>query len=80
MITISTFAAVIIGMTLAVWLGVAVWATVTGMRRKAAGEQAAAAARRGGLLLQNAPTVFMVVDGKGRIDAGPGLAEWLGYS
>lgn len=80
MITISTFAAVIIGMMLAAWLGVAVWATVTGMRRKAAGEQAAAAARRGGLLLQSAPTVFMVVDGKDRIDAGPGLAEWLGYS
>lgn len=80
MITISTLAAVVTGMVLAAWLSVAVWATVTGMRRKAAGEQAAAAARRGGLLLENAPTVFMVVDAKDRIDAGPGLAEWLGYN
>ncbi|MEM8694580.1 MAG: PAS-domain containing protein [Pseudomonadota bacterium] len=80
MITISTTAAVVTGMLLAAWLGIAVWATVTGQRRKAAGERAAAAARRGGMLLENAPTVFMTVDGKGRIDSGPGLAEWLGFS
>ncbi len=80
MITISTTAAVVTGMLLAAWLGVAVWATVTGLRRKAAGERAAAAARRGGLLLENTPAVFMLVDAKGRIDAGPALEEWLGLS
>ncbi|WP_246263340.1 sensor histidine kinase [Parasphingopyxis algicola] len=80
MITISTTAAVFTGMLLAAWLGLAVWATVLGLKRKAAGEQAAAAARRGGMLLESAPTVFLVIDLKGRIDAGPGLAEWLGFS
>ncbi|QLC21573.1 PAS domain-containing protein [Parasphingopyxis sp. CP4] len=80
MITISTTAAVVTGMLLAAWLGVAVWATVLGLRRKAAGERAAAAARRGGLLLENTPAVFMLVDAKGRINAGPGLEEWLGLS
>lgn len=78
MITVSTTAAVVSGMVLAAWLGIAVWATLAGLRRKAAGEQAAAAARRGGMLLESAPTVFMVVDAKDRIDAGPGLEEWLG--
>ena len=80
MITISTTAAVVTGMLLAAWLGVAVWATVMGLRRKAAGERAAAAARRGGLLLENTPAVFMLVDAKGRINAGPALEEWLGLS
>jgi signal transduction histidine kinase len=80
MITVSTSVAVIIGMVLAAWLAVAIWATVTALRVRAAGERAAAAARRGGRLLESAPTVFMIVDAKDRVDAGPRLAEWFGFS
>ena len=80
MITISATTAVVTGMVLAAWLGIAVWATLTGLRRKVAGERAAAAARRGGMLLESAPAVFMVVDAKDRIDPGPGLNDWLGLS
>ena len=78
MITVSATAAVIIGMVLAAWLVVAVWATAQAARRKSRGERAAEAARKGGALLESAPAAFMLVDGKDRLQPGPGLGDWFG--
>ena len=78
MITLTPFAAAITGAVLALWLGVAVWVTVAGRKRLAEGERAIEAARRGGELLTSAPAVFMTIDSRDRIQAGPRLAQWLG--
>lgn len=78
MITVSPIVAVAVGAVLALWLGAAVWATVVALRRKAGGERAAEAARRAGELLGSAPAVFMTVDARDRLTAGPNLAERLG--
>ncbi|NNC72272.1 MAG: histidine kinase [Sphingomonadaceae bacterium] len=77
--TISATAAVVTGMVLAAWLGIAVRATLVSMQRKTRGERAADAARKAGALLENAPAAFLIVDTKDRIQAGPQAAEWLGF-
>jgi PAS domain-containing protein len=69
-----------IGALLALWLGGAIWALVTGLRLR---ERAQAAERRSHQLqslLAAAPALIMLVHKNGRIEASERLADWLGLN
>ncbi len=79
MITVGPTAAVAAGILLAAWLAFAVWATLRAMRLRSRSNRAAEDLRNASLLLEEAPTVYMIVDAKDRVEAGPGLADWFGF-
>ena len=78
MLMLTTGAAVLAGIVLALWVVGAAWAVIIGlrMRRKAAFETAEAARLTD--LIATAPALPMVVGSDGRVDAPARLGDWLG--
>jgi signal transduction histidine kinase len=78
MITIDTPTAGLIAMLMALWLVIAIWATLVGLRRASAARAAEADVARYIALLGGSPTIPMIVAPDGRIEASERLADWLG--
>ncbi|MFC3441469.1 PAS-domain containing protein [Sphingobium rhizovicinum] len=78
MTTLSPYAAIIFGMVLAVWLGAAIWALLSGQRMRREGTQAQGKLDRLALLLASAPAAPIVIHPDGRLEAADRLAKWLG--
>lgn len=78
MITLDRMSAMLIASLLALWLVVALWATIAGVRRMARARAQADEARRLALLLGSGPALPMIVSAEGRIVADQRLAGWLG--
>lgn len=78
MISLTPITAIIAGAVLALWLGAAAWALLTGLglRRRAA--EAESRSGRLQALLGSAPAVIIVVHADGSLDASERLADWLG--
>lgn len=78
MTALSPLAALILGLVLAAWLGVAVWAIASGQRMRREGTQAQGKFDRLASLLASAPAVPIVIHPDGRMEAADRLAKWLG--
>lgn len=76
--TLTPIAAIILGIVLALWLGGAVWALVTGQRMRREGMQAQGKLDRLAMLLASAPAAPVVIHPDGRLEAADRLAKWLG--
>jgi signal transduction histidine kinase len=80
MLTLSHSVAVFIGMVMALWLGVGIWAVATGLQLRRRASFSTQQADRLALLLDSAPALPLVVRTDGRIDAQDRLADWLGLT
>lgn len=78
--TESGLVPVIAGIVLAVWLGIAAWAVVTGLAMRRRARHAGIQANRLQQLLDSAPALPMMVRPDGRIEAPERLADWLGLA
>lgn len=78
--TSSPLVYLVAGVVLALWLGIAVWATVTGLAMRRRSNRAGLEANRLQYLLDSAPALPMMVRSDGRIEAPERLADWLGLS
>ena len=78
MLALTTVQATIAGVILAVWLGGAAWALITGLQMRKRAEFATDQADRLGALLESAPALPLVVRADGRVEAQARLADWLG--
>jgi signal transduction histidine kinase len=78
MLTLSSGMAVLVGVVLAVWLGLAVWAVWSGLRLRKRAEFSTSQADRLASLLESAPALPLMVKNDGRIEAPDRLADWLG--
>ena len=78
MTSLTPFAAVILGIVLAAWLGAAVWALSTGQRMRREGTQVQGKYDRLSSLLASAPAAPIIIHADGRIEAADRLAKWLG--
>mgnify|MGYP000031659300 CR=1 FL=1 len=78
MLTLSTNMAVLIGVVMAVWLGGAAWAVITGLQLRQRAAFAASQADRLAALLDTTPALPVVVRPDGRIEAPERLGQWLG--
>ena len=78
MTSLTPFAAVILGIVLAAWLGAAVWALSTGRRMRREGTQVQGRYDRLSSLLASAPAAPIIIHADGRIEAADRLAKWLG--
>jgi len=79
-LTESGLVPVIAGIVLAVWLGIAAWAVVTGLAMRRRARHAGIQANRLQQLLDSAPALPMMVRPDGRIEAPERLADWLGLA
>lgn len=78
MLHLTPVPAAIAGAVLALWLALALWALLTGLRlRRASRELERGAARMAGLI-ESAPAVPVVVMADDRIEAPARLVDWLG--
>ena len=78
MVTLAPATVMGIAIVLALWLAVAVFATVQGLRRSAAARTAVVECAQLKALLHEAPAIPLTVAADGRL-TGPGrLADWLG--
>lgn len=80
MITLDRMSAMLIAGLLAIWLVVALWATIAGLRRMAQARALGVEARRLAVLLGSGPALPMIIAADGRIAADERLAGWLGLS
>ncbi|WP_097091540.1 PAS domain-containing sensor histidine kinase [Novosphingobium sp. Chol11] len=78
MTSLTPFAAVILGIVLAIWLAAAVWALSTGQRMRREGTQVQGKYDRLSSLLASAPAAPVIIHADGRIEAADRLAKWLG--
>lgn len=78
MIQLTPIAAVLIGALLALWLGAAGWALLTGLRMRVRAGEAELRNARLEALLGSAPAVVMIVHADGSLDASERLRDWLG--
>ena len=78
MTALSPFAAIILGVVLAVWLGAAIWALTSGQRMRREGTQAQGKLDRLAILLASAPAAPIIIHPDGRVEAADRLAKWLG--
>ena len=78
MTSLTPFAAVILGIVLAVWLAASVWALSTGQRMRREGTQIQGQYDRLSSLLASAPAAPVIIHADGRIEAADRLAKWLG--
>lgn len=78
MTSLTPFAAVILGIVLAAWLGAAVWALSTGQRMRREGTQVQGKYDRLSSLLASAPAAPIIIHADGRLEAADRLAKWLG--
>ncbi|MEZ5708693.1 MAG: PAS-domain containing protein [Blastomonas sp.] len=75
---ISSTAMMAIGIVMAVWLAVAVWAITTGLSMRRGARGARRQLRRFTRLLDGAPALPLVVRVDGRLEGPDRLAKWLG--
>lgn len=80
MVTISTGAAVLIAVVLALWLVAAGWAVVTGLQLRRRADFSTKQADRLAALLDTAPALPVVVRPDGRVEAPERLRQWLGLA
>ena len=78
MILLTTVQATVVGAILALWLGGAAWAIVTGLGMRRRADFATSQADRLAALLESAPALPVVVRSDSRIEAPARLADWLG--
>lgn len=78
MLTLSTGAAVLIGIVMALWLIAAAWAVVTGLQLRNRATFADSQADRLAALLDTAPALPVAVKPDGRVEAPDRLGQWLG--
>ena len=78
MTSLTPFAAVILGIVLAGWLGAAVWALSSGQRMRREGMQAQGKLDRLSSLVASAPAAPIIIHPDGRMEAADRLAKWLG--
>ena len=78
MTTLSPVAAMILGIVLALWLGAAIWAMMSGQRMRREGTQSQGKLDRLTMLLASAPAAPVIVHPDGRLEAADRLAKWLG--
>ncbi|HEV2568055.1 ATP-binding protein [Sphingomonas sp.] len=70
--------ALIVGVLLALWLGGAAWALITGLQLRRGAQAAEERSARLQALLDSAPALVVIVGLDDRIDASDRLADWLG--
>ena len=63
------------GLALALWLGIAAWALVSGLRMRRRARHAGKQAERLGQLLDSAPALPMMIRPDGRIEAPERMAD-----
>ena len=80
MLTLTNTVAVLIGVFLAVWLGLAVWAVWSGLKLRRMAAFSTDQADRLASLLESAPALPLMVKNDGRIEAPERLADWLGLA
>ena len=78
MISLTPVTATIAGAVLALWLGAAAWALLTGLGLRRRASEAEARSGRLQALLSSAPAVIIIVQPDGSLDATDRLADWLG--
>jgi signal transduction histidine kinase len=78
MLTLSTGSVVLLGALMALWLGAAAWAVVTGLQLRRRAAFATSQADRLAALLDTTPALPVVVRPDGRIEAPERLGQWLG--
>ncbi|MBC2664140.1 PAS-domain containing protein [Novosphingobium flavum] len=69
---------VLIGLLLAAWAVAAVWVMVSARVRMKKAESAMRSGRRLARMVEESPTIPLLVRADGRIEAAPKLAKWLG--
>lgn len=74
----TPLATILLGVLLALWLGGAVWAILSGQRMRREGMQAQGKLDRLALLLGSAPAAPIIIHPDGRMEAADRLAKWLG--
>jgi signal transduction histidine kinase len=80
MLTLSHTVAALIGMVMALWLSVAIWAVVSGLQLRRRAAFSTSQADRLALLLESAPALPLMVKADGRIEAPERLGDWLGLT
>lgn len=75
---LSQTALVLIGLMLAAWAVVAVWFMAAARARVKKAENAIRSGRRLARMVEESPTIPLLVRADGRIEASPKLAKWLG--
>lgn len=78
MLTLPHSIAAMIGVVMAIWLGVAVWAVWSGLKLRRQAAFSTSQADRLAALLESAPALPLMVRNDGRIEAPERLADWLG--
>lgn len=78
MVQLTTLSAALVGMLLALWLGAAAWALLSGLGLRRRAEQARSRVARLEALFASAPAVVLIVHADGTIDASERLRDWLG--
>lgn len=80
MITLSHPVAAAIGVLIALWLGAAVWALLTGLGLRQAANAATDRNRRLQALVESAPAIVVLITPDDRMETTERLATWLGLS
>ncbi len=80
MVTISTGAAVLVGVVAALWAIGAGWAVATGLRLRRRAKSSDQQADRLAALLDTAPAMPVIVRPDGRVEAPERFAQWLGLT
>lgn len=80
MLTLTNTVAVLIGVFLALWLALAVWAIWSGLSLRKQAAFSTNQADRLAALLESAPALPLMVKNDGRIEAPERLADWLGLA
>jgi len=80
MITLDRMSVALIVALVAVWFAIAVWVTVTGLRRTATARRETLDAERLRTLIASSPALPMLIDSSGRLGADRRLISWLGLS
>ncbi len=79
MANVPDLTAVILGLILAIWLGVAAWAIWTGMAMKNKADATLRQSGRLGRLLETSPALPLLVRSDGKLEASQRLMHWLGF-
>ncbi|MEO9600630.1 PAS-domain containing protein [Parasphingorhabdus sp.] len=79
MSNVPDLTAVILGLILAAWLGVAVWAIWTGLAMKNKADATLRQSGRLGRLLETSPALPLLVRSDGKLEASQRLMHWFGF-
>lgn len=79
MSNVPDLTAIILGLILAAWLGVAAWALWTGLAMKSKADATLRQSGRLGRLLETSPALPLLVRSDGKLEASQRLMHWLGF-